>query len=250
VIAAYFDEPPDAPPVLGPPIEPLPLGEVVEPLECGAELLPEEPLGPQSFIAVVLLLSLPLVPLLFELGLLVLALGAVVLPVLLAPGLLAAELLPGGQSLLDRLPDVPDIEPLVPVLAPDLSVVAPVDPVAPVVPVVVWAIAAVPRVSAMIDAAVRRRRFIRSPPLKCGAPPGERPPGRSTANRGLRRHVPIYPESGPAHGAPRPPAGPAQCKGDKAKKKGRIEMRPKFREEKPEGLAVRSGGPARTAQPA
>ncbi|HEV2546338.1 MAG TPA: hypothetical protein VGU20_03295 [Stellaceae bacterium] len=31
---------------------------------------------------------------------------------------------------------------------------------------------------------------------------------------------------------------------DPEKKKGRIEMRPKFREEKPEGLAMRTGGPA------
>jgi len=156
----YFEEPPDAPPEVEPPIEPLPLGEVVEPLECGAELLPEELLGPQSSIAVVLLLlPLALVPLLlFELGLLALGLGLVVplAPALLELGLFAAELLPGGQS---------------------LSVVAPVDPVAPVVPLVVCAIAAVPRVSAMIDAAVRRRRFIRSPPLKSGAPPGERPVG-------------------------------------------------------------------------
>src|SRR5712692_10523054 len=164
----YFEEPPDARPEVEPPIEPLPLGEVVEPLECGAELLPEELLGPQSSIAVVLLLlPLALVPLLlFELGLLALGLG-----------LFAAELLPGGQSLLDIPPEPPDIEPLVPALVPDLSVVAPVDPVAPVVPLVVCAIAAVPRVSAMIDAAVRRRRFIRSPFLKIGAPPGERPVG-------------------------------------------------------------------------
>ena len=177
----YFEEPPDAPPEVEPPIEPLPLGEVVEPLECGAELLPEELLGPQSSIAVVLLL-LPLAlvpPLLFELGLLALGLGLVVplAPALLELGLFAAELLPGGQSLLDIPPEPPDIEPLVPALVPDLSVVAPVDPVAPVVPLVVCAIAAVPRVSAMIDAAVRRRRFIRSPPLKSGAPPGERPVG-------------------------------------------------------------------------
>jgi len=146
---------------------------VAGPLECGAELLPEELPGPQSFIAVVLLLSLLPVLLLLELEL-----GLVVLPApaLLEPGLLAAELPPGGQSLLDMLPEVPDIEPLVPAPVPDLPLVAPVDPVAPVVPLVVCAIAAVPRVNAMIEAAVRRRRFIRSPPLK-SASPGGRPPG-------------------------------------------------------------------------
>jgi hypothetical protein len=142
---------------------------VAEPLECGAELLPEELLGPQSFMAVVPLLSL--LPVL-ELGLLVLP-----APALPLPGPFAAELPPGGQSLLDRLPEVPDVEPLVPAPVSDLPLVAPVDPVAPVVPLVVCAIAAVPRVNAMIEAAVRRRRFIRSPPLKNGAPPGGRPAG-------------------------------------------------------------------------
>jgi hypothetical protein len=70
-------------------------------------------------------------------------------------------------------------------------------------------------------------------------------------NRGLRWHVPSNPESAPA-GAPHAhtlTAAPAARRmREKAKKKGRTEARPKFREEKPEGLAVRSGEPARTAR--
>ena len=168
-----MEEPPDAPPVLGPPIEPLPLGDEVEPLECGAALLPDELAGPQSFIAVVLLLSLlsvALAPLLLELGLVV-----PLAPALLEPGLLAAELLlPGAQSLLDMLPDVPDevpdVVPLVPALVPEVVPLVPALvsdlPVAPPVVLLVCAMAAVPRVSAMIEAAVRRRRFIRCPPCE------------------------------------------------------------------------------------
>ena len=139
----YFEEPPAAPePVepVAPPVALFPLGEVVAPPGCGEELLPEEPLGPQSFIAVVLLL-LPV-----ELA----------LPLALEPGLLVSAELPGPQSLLDMLLDGPDIELLVPVLVPDFPVVAPVV-------LLVCAMAAVPNVSAMIDAAVRRRRFIRCP---------------------------------------------------------------------------------------
>ncbi len=64
----------------------------------------------------------------------------------------AAALLPGPQSVLD------DIEPLVPELAPAL--VPDLLPEPPPVVALVWAMAAVPRVKAMIDAAVRRRRFI------------------------------------------------------------------------------------------
>jgi hypothetical protein len=125
-----------------PPIELLPPGVAV----CGEELLPEEPLGPQSLIAVV-----PLLPL--ELA----------LPLALEPGLLVAAELPGPQSLLDMPLDGPDIELLVPVLVPDF-------PLVPPVVLLVCAIAAVPSVSAMIDAAVRRRRFIRCPSFKGGVP--------------------------------------------------------------------------------
>ena len=222
---------------------------MVEPLECGAELLPDELSGPQSFSAVVPLLLAPLP--VVELGLVVLALGLVVLPELLEPGLLAAALLPGGQSLVDMLPEVPDIVPPVAVLLSDLPLVAPVEPVAPVVPVV-CAIAAVARVSAVIDAAVRRRRFIPCPPFLKMAPAGAGAAReRLTANRGLRRPVPIYPESGPAGGRHAlglaGPDSPTRCKAEQ-RKRAAHEVRPKFREEKPEGLAVRSGGPARTAR--
>ncbi len=65
----------------------------------------------------------------------------------------AAALLPGPQSVL-----FDDIEPLVPELMPAL--VPDLLPEPPPVVVLVWAMAAVPRVKAMIDAAVRRRRFI------------------------------------------------------------------------------------------
>jgi hypothetical protein len=141
-------------PFIVPPLAP---GDVVE--LCGAELLPDD--VSQSFIADFSLLLL--MPLLLPL----------VVP-LLAPGLFAAELpLPGGQSLLDRPRDAPEVSPallpvvvplpLVPALVPDLP------PVVPVVPLV-CAIAAVPRVSAMIETAVRRRRFIRCPPFEKAAP--------------------------------------------------------------------------------
>lgn len=83
-------------------------------------------------------------------------------PLLLAPGLFDAELLlPGGQSRLDIVPDVPDFAPVV-ALVPDLLSLL-------VLPVSA-AIAAVPRVNATIEAAVRRRRFIRCPPCECDAP--------------------------------------------------------------------------------
>jgi hypothetical protein len=157
---------------LGPRIEPPPLGGDAVELP---ELLPDEAPGPQSFIALELLL--PLAPLVLELGL-----DVVPLAPELEPGLLAA-LPPGAQSVLDMPREAPDVEPLVPALVPDLP---------PVVPVVllVCAIAAVPRVSAMIEAAVRRRRVIRCPPLKSGAPQGGKPRRHVTVNRGLRRHVP------------------------------------------------------------
>ena len=165
------------PPELVPPAEPVALGDEV----------PEEVLGPQSFIAVVLLL-LPAPLGSFEAELLLesfeaepLALGLLVEPVL-ALGLLLPELepvlfeavLPGGQSVL--FADMPpEVEPLVPdlsLLVLDLSL-AP----APVV-VLVCAIAAVPRLKAMIDAAVRRRRFIRYPPLNEAPRQAESRPGR------------------------------------------------------------------------
>jgi hypothetical protein len=151
----YFDEP-EAPELepLEPPVELLPPGEVV----CGDELLPEEPLGPQSFIAVVPLLPLPL-----ELALPLPLAPELPLPLALEPGLLVSAELPGPQSLLDVPLDGPDIELLVPVLVPDF-------PLVPPVVLLVCAIAAVPSVSAMIDAAVRRRRFIRCPSFKGGVP--------------------------------------------------------------------------------
>jgi hypothetical protein len=173
----YFEEPPeDVPdecgPLIVPPLAPgevVPLapGEVVE--LCGAELLPDE--LSQSFIAALsLLLLMPL--LLLELGLLVVP--------LLAPGLLESEaLLPGGQSLLDRPREVPapEVEPaLLPVVVPLVPALVPDLLPAPVV-LLVCAIAAVPRVSARIEAAVRRRRFIRCPPCEKRRPAGQKAPG-------------------------------------------------------------------------
>lgn len=216
-------------PFIVPPLAP---GDVVE--LCGAELLPDD--VSQSFIALFSLLLL--IPLLLPL----------VEPLLPAPGLFAAELLlPGGQSLLDRPRDVPEVAPaLLPVVVPLPLVPALVPDLPPVVPVVllVCAIAAVPRVSAMIETAVRRRRFIRCPPFEKRRLAGGTPWRQVTVNRGLRRHVPINPESGPAGArhAWRWRGIVGGCLGVRAKKKGRTEARPKFREEKPEGLAVRSGG--------
>jgi hypothetical protein len=173
----YFEEPPeDVPdecgPLIVPPLAPgevVPLapGEVVE--LCGAELLPDE--LSQSFIAALsLLLLMPL--LLLELGLLVVP--------LLAPGLLEAEALsPGGQSLLDRPREVPapEVEPaLLPVVVPLVPALVPDLLPAPVV-LLVCAIAAVPRVSARIEAAVRRRRFIRCPPCEKRRPAGQKVQG-------------------------------------------------------------------------
>jgi hypothetical protein len=175
-MTAYFEEPPEDVPVeLGPlmvpplaPGEVVPLapGEVVE--LCGAELLPDE--LSQSFIAALSLLLLMPLLLLLELGLLVVP--------LLAPGLLEAEaLLPGGQSLLDRpreAPAVPEVAPaLLPVVVPLVPALVPDLLSAPVV-VLVCAIAAVPTVSARIEAAVRRRRFIRCPPCESGASAGQK----------------------------------------------------------------------------
>jgi hypothetical protein len=171
-MTAYFVAPPgevwlEFGPLIVPPDEvapgdvvPLAPGDVVE--LCGAELLPDE--LSQSFIAASSLLLLMPVP--------------VLLVPLLAPGVLEAELLPpGGQSLLDRpreAPDVPDVAPaLLPVVVPLVPALVPDLLPAPVV-LLVCAIAAVPRVSATIDAAVRRRRFIRCPPCECGAPAGRK----------------------------------------------------------------------------
>lgn len=180
-MTAYFVAPPgevwlELGPLIVPPDEvapgevvPLAPGDVVE--LCGAVLLPDE--LSQSFIAdLPLLLLMPVPPLLVPL---------LVVPLLLAPGLLAAELLlPGGQSLLDRpreAPDVPDVAPvLLPVVVPLVPALVPDLLPAPVV-LLVCAIAAVPRVSATIEAAVRRRRFIRCPPCECGAPVGRKAPG-------------------------------------------------------------------------
>jgi hypothetical protein len=127
-------------PFIVPPLAP---GDVVE--LCGAELLPDELSQPIAVFSLLLLMPLLLL---------------VPLP---APGLFSAELLllPGGQSL-DMLREAPDVEPLVPALVPDL----------PPVVLLVCAIAAVPRVSATIDAAVRRRRFIRCPPIEKRRPAG------------------------------------------------------------------------------
>jgi hypothetical protein len=173
-MTAYFEEPPEDVPECGPLIVPplapgdvVPLapGDVVE--LCGVELLPDE--LSQSFIAVLsLLLLMPL--LLLEFGLLVVP--------LLAPGLLEAEvLLPGGQSLLDmprEVPAVPEVAPaLLPVVVPLVPALVPDLLSAPVV-VLVCAIAAVPTVSARIEAAVRRRRFIRCPPCEKRRPAGQK----------------------------------------------------------------------------
>jgi len=146
---------------LGPFIVPPPLAPDDVPELCGAELLPDELSQPIAVFSLLLLMPLLLlVPLL--------------LPLL--PGLLAAEpLLPGGQSLLDRPRDVPEVAPallpvmplpLVPALVPDLPLVVPV--------LLVCAIAAVPKVSAMIETAVRRRRFIRCPPFEKRRPVGRK----------------------------------------------------------------------------
>ena len=140
-------------PFIVPPLAP---GDVLE--LCGSELLPDELSQPIAVFSLLLLIPLLL------------------LVPLLAPGLLAAELLlPGGQSLFDRLRDVPEVSPalwpvvmplpLVPALVPDLPLVVSVV-------LLVCAIAAVPRVSTMIEAAVRRRRFIRCPPFEKRRPAG------------------------------------------------------------------------------
>ncbi len=201
-------------------------------LELG-ELLPDVASGPQSVIAVCeLLVPLVLAPGLVDeplaLGLLEVeaepAVEPVVLPLeLVEPdGLFIAEELPGPQSV--RLLF---IAPLVPVLllAPGLALVEPV--------LLVCAIATVPSESARIDAAVRTRRFIRSSSL-------------------YKRDVPWDAASRKTHGCGRRSglaaksrnAGRRATRARCEKKKGRIEMRPKFREEKPEGLAMRTGGPA------
>lgn len=189
------------------------------------ELLPDvAPLVPQSFIAVC---DPPVAPVLVP-GLVdePLALGLpevepVLLPLeLVEPdGIFVAVELPGPQSV--RLLF---IAPLVPLLVLGLVLVAP-----PLL--LVCASAAVPSESARIDAAVRTRRFIGDPPVQA-----RRLLGRCLKNHRLRHHVPVSPQSR----AMLDSAPPAQVR----KKKGRIEMRPKFREEKPEGLAMRSGGPA------
>src|SRR6185437_529009 len=143
---------------LGPFIVPPPLAPDDVPELCGAELLPDELSQPIAVFSLLLLMPLLL------------------LVPLLLPGLLAAEpLLPGGQSLLDRPRDVPEVAPallpvmplpLVPALVPDLPLVVPV--------LLVCAIAAVPKVSAMIETAVRRRRFIRCPPFEKRRPVGRK----------------------------------------------------------------------------
>ena len=172
-MTAYFEEPPEDVPVeLGPlmvpplaPGEVVPLvpGDVVE--LCGVEL-PDE--LSQSFIAVLSLLLLMPVPLLL------LELGLLVVPLPLAPGLLDAEaLLPGGQSLLDRPREVPAAPEVAPALLPVVPALVPDLLSAPVV-VLVCAIAAVPTVSARIEAAVRRRRFIRCPPCEKRRPAGRK----------------------------------------------------------------------------
>ena len=147
-------------PLIVPPLAP---GDEVE--LCGAELLPDD--VSQSLIAVLSLLLLMPVPLLL------LELGLVVVPLELAPGLLDAEaLLPGGQSLLDRPREAPEVAPaLLPVVVPLVPALVPDLLPAPVV-LLVCAIAAVPSVRARIDAAVRRRRFIRSPPCEKRRPAG------------------------------------------------------------------------------
>jgi hypothetical protein len=125
-------------PFIVPPLAP---GDVLE--LGGAELVPDELSQPIAVFSL-----LPLIPLLL------------LLVPLLVPGVLAAEL-PGGQSL-DMLREAPEVAPallpLVPALVPDLLPV-------PVV-LLVCAIAAVPTVSARIEAAVRRRRVIRCPPCE------------------------------------------------------------------------------------
>ncbi len=129
---------------------PLELAPPVEPVAPGEVLLPDDAPGPQSFIAD-LPLPLALVPV-WLVAEPVLALGLLVLGLVvpdIEPPPFAAALLPGPQSVLfdDSEPLVPE---LVPALVPDL----------PPVVVLVWAMAAVPRVKAMIEAAVRRRRCI------------------------------------------------------------------------------------------
>jgi hypothetical protein len=128
------------------------------------------------------------------------------------------ELLPSGVP---ELPPGPDI---VPLPVPTVTLVC--------------AMAAPLRVMARTDAAVKRRRFIGSSMVGFReARPEAKAPRRCPANRGGRAHVPIYPLGG-LHARPAT-TGPAR--GNCAKKKGRTEARPEFREEKPEGLAVRSG---------
>jgi hypothetical protein len=177
-------------------------------LELG-ELLPDvEPAGPQSFIAVCdPLVSLELAPGLVD-DPLALGLLEPELEPVVEPLVLPLELVEPDGLFAKELPgpqSVLFIAPLVPVLLLVPGLVL----VEPRVPLVCTS-AAVPSDRARIDAAIRTRRFIRCPPCASEASPGTLP----------------------ARGA-----GPE-------KKKGRTEMRPKFREEKPEGLAMRTGGPA------
>ncbi len=121
--------------------------------EFGGTLVPDALPGAQSFIALGELLLIPplLVPLLAPLD-------PVLEPIPPELELWAADEPPGPQSVLR---EVPLIEPeVVPV------------PVAPVLGLVwlVCAIAAVPNVKARIDAAVRRRRFIRFLLMEAGCP--------------------------------------------------------------------------------
>src|SRR5581483_853749 len=145
----------------------------------------------------------------------VIAVCELLVPLVLAPGLVDEPLALG----LLEVEAEPAVEPVV------LALVEPV--------LLFCAIAAVPSESARIDAAARTRRFIRSSSL-------------------YKRDVPWDAASRKTHGCGRRSglaaksrnAGRRATRARCEKKKGRIEMRPKFREEKPEGLAMRTGGPA------
>lgn len=191
---------------------------VPDPLSPGEALLPEEELpGPQPIAVCELLVPVDAVPL--E------PLGLALLPVVLSQ-----------LGLVVGLAEVPD--PLVELLLPlfRLGLV----PVLPPGALLVCAMAAVPNAKTKIEAVVRRRRFMRVLLEKKTASPSDALP--QTASRDRRSDL-----SGKWSGFSGSPIG-APVERRAKKQKGRTKVRPKFREEKPEGLAIRSGDPARTAR--
>jgi len=106
-------------------------------------------------------------------------------------------------------------------------------------PVLVCASAAVPSVKAAIEAAVRSSRCILVSSCWKYCKNAPCPLGRSWETAPPEALFPLNAAVAQARQSSRP---------RRRKKKGRTEVRPKFREEKPEGLAMGSGEPARIAR--